>query len=110
MDRTGAQKHVWDQLGNDEYLIFRTRTKVNEKGELLSAHYGKIDGEWKFHELHGMWIRGIYFNGMPNDTNLEDVYSFKDAMQRKRRREESHSGRSARHSGRSKGNDNESSN
>jgi len=88
VDRTGAQKRIWDQLEDDEYLIFRTRTKVNEKGELTSAHYGRIDGEWKFYELHGMWIRGIYFNGTPNDTNLEDRDSFKDVMQRKRQREE----------------------
>ena len=86
VDRTGAQKRIWDQLENDEYLIFRTRTKVNANGELVSAHYGRIDGEWKFYELHGMWIRGIYFNGTPGDTNLEDRNSFKDVMQRKSQR------------------------
>ena len=89
VDRTGANKRIWDQLDNDEYLIFRTRIKVNEKGELMSAHYGRIDGVWKFYELHRMWIRAIYFNSIPNNTNLEDEYSFKDAMQRKRQREES---------------------
>ena len=88
VDKTGARKRIWDQLANDEYLIFRTRTKVNEKGELVSAHYGRIDGEWKFYELHGMWVRGIYFNVVPNDTNLEDRFSFEDAMQRKHQREE----------------------
>ena len=88
VDKTGARKRIWDQLANDEYLIFRTRTKVNEKGELVSAHYGRIDGEWKFYELHGMWVRGIYFNVVSNDTNLEDRYSFEDAMQRKHQREE----------------------
>ena len=88
VDKTGARKRIWDHLANDEYLIFRTRTKVNEKGVLVSAHYGRIDGEWKFYELHGMWVRGIYFNVVPNDTNLEDRDSFEDAMQRKHQREE----------------------
>ena len=88
VDRAGAKKRIWDQLDNDEYLIFRTRTKVNKKGEFISAHYGRIDGEWKFYELHGMWIRGVYFNGTPNDTNLEDKYSYEDAMKRKQQREE----------------------
>lgn len=73
VDRTGAAKRVWDQLEDDEYLVFRTRTKVNERGELVSAHYGRIDGEWKFYERHCMWVRGIYFNPIPNDTNLEDL-------------------------------------
>ncbi|MBQ6327687.1 MAG: hypothetical protein IJI35_01615 [Kiritimatiellae bacterium] len=89
VDRAGTKKRIWNQLENNEYLIFRTRTRVNEKGELTSAHYGRIDGEWKFYELHGMWIRGVYFNNIANDTNLEDKFSFEDAMQRKRRREES---------------------
>ena len=88
VDRKGARKDVWDQLENDEYLVFRVRTKVNDKGELVSAHYGRIDGEWKFYELHGMWIRGLYFNIVPNDTNLEDMYSLEDTMQRKRKRKE----------------------
>ena len=87
VDRTGAKKRIWNQLENDEYLIFRTRTKVDENGALLAAYYGRIDGEWKFHELHRMWIRGVYFNATPNDTNLEDKYSFEDVMQRKRQRE-----------------------
>lgn len=88
VDRTGSQKRIWDELNNDEYLIFRTRTTINERGELVSAHYGRIDGEWRFDQLHEMWIRGVYFNDVPNNTNLEDKYSFEDEMLRIRQREE----------------------
>lgn len=84
VDRSGAKK-VWKQLGEDEYLIFRTRTRIDSNGKLISAHYGRIDGEWKFYELHTMQIGGVYFNGMSNDTNLEDEHSFKDALRKIRR-------------------------
>lgn len=87
VDRSGGQRRIWDKLEDGEYLILRTRTKVDEHGELVSAHYGRIDGEWKFHEVHEMWTRGIYFNVKENDTNLEDKDSFHDAMKRKMDRE-----------------------
>ena len=89
VDRVGVAKRAWNQLEDDEYLVFRTRTKVNERGELVSAHYGRIDGEWKFYERHCMWVRGIYYNAMPNDTNLEDVYSYEKERLRKCERGES---------------------
>ncbi len=88
VDRSGAKKRVWDQLGSDEYLVFRTRTKVNDQGELMSAHYGRIDGEWRFYELHGMRIDGVFFNAMANDTNLEDKFSYEELLLRNRQREE----------------------
>ncbi len=56
-------------LSDGEYLILRTRTKINEKGELVEAYYSKIYGAMGF--LH----RGIKFcvhmNPTPNSTNLE---------------------------------------
>jgi len=56
-------------LNEDEYLVFRTRTKVDEEGRLVSAHYGMIYGRWGFYG--GMRAKGIFFNPTPNDANLE---------------------------------------
>ena len=56
-------------LDEKHYMVVRTRTKVNEEGELISAHYGKIYGRW------GIWggtrAQMMFFNPTPNDTNLE---------------------------------------
>lgn len=56
-------------LGKEDYMVFRTRTIVDDKGNLISAHYGKIYGPWKFGV--GINVSDIYFNRTPNDTNLE---------------------------------------
>ena len=56
-------------LGKEDYMVFRTRTIVDDKGNLISAHYGKIYGPWKFGV--GINVSDIYFNPTPNDTNLE---------------------------------------
>lgn len=74
--------YTWDSRGphseildKDEYLVFRTRTKIDENGRLVSAHYGKIYGCWRFSERRGMNLSGVFFNPVPNDTNLEDDYT-----------------------------------
>lgn len=64
---------VRNELAQGEYLVFRTRTRVNPDGSLKSAHYGVIMGNWKFFEPYGMGIGRTLFNPMPNDTNLEDA-------------------------------------
>ena len=91
VDRTGAKRRIWNKLENNEYLVFRTRTTVDKRGQLVSAHYGRIDGEWKFHELHGMWIKGVFFNKEANDLNLEDKFSYEEQKRREQQREESRS-------------------
>ena len=58
-------------LEEGQYLVFRTRTRTNEMGRLVSAHYGKVYGNWRFGERGGMAIQKIEFNPTPNDTNLE---------------------------------------
>ena len=58
-------------IGEDDCMIFRTRTRVDENGKLVSAHYGKIYGPWEFSTV--IRIKDIYFNPTPNDLNLEDV-------------------------------------
>ncbi len=61
-------------LESDSCLVFRTRTKVDENGQLVSAHYGMIYGRWTTE--FGMQAEAIFFNPRPNDTNLEDLDEF----------------------------------
>lgn len=62
-------------LDDGHYMVFRTRTTVDDEGKLVSAHYGKIYGRW------GIWggtkARMMFFNTTPNDTNLEDMATYK---------------------------------
>ena len=68
-----------DRLPDDEYLVFRTRTKVDDEGRLLSAHYGKIYGPFEYKVNFVMESRGIYFNPTANDPNLEDDVTYKES-------------------------------
>lgn len=61
-------------LEADSCLVFRTRTKVDEDGQLISAHYGMIYGRWTTE--FGMKAEAIFFNPRPNDMNLEDMDEF----------------------------------
>lgn len=74
------------RLDAKSYLVFRTRTEVDEKGNLVSAHYGKIDGLWEF--FGSMRATSIQFNTTPNDTNLEDAKMAEYSRMRQRQREE----------------------
>lgn len=73
-------------LADNEYMVFRTRTKVDEFGRILSAHYGKILGGWRFGER--MHIMGYSFNSIPNDTNLEDIETCARSQQRRKHEKE----------------------
>lgn len=66
-----------DAIGASDCMIFRTRTRVDENGNLISAHYGKIYGLWEFSDM--IRVRNMFFNTTPNDTNLEDVETYKKA-------------------------------
>lgn len=61
-------------LGSGSCLVFRTRTKVDEDGGLISAHYGMIYGRWTTE--FGMRAEAIFFNPRPNDINIEDIDEF----------------------------------
>jgi hypothetical protein len=62
-----------------DYLIFRTRTKVDKDGNLVEARYGKIYGPIEFDGVESESNRHIkkylrmsyYLNPNINDTNLE---------------------------------------
>ena len=73
------------RLDKKSYLVFRTRTEVDENGNLVSAHYGKINGLWEF--FGSMRAASILFNPTPNDTNLEDEYTAERSRKQQRQRE-----------------------
>ena len=83
--QVSGTRRIDTRLAADSYLVFRTRTKVDSEGRLLSAHYGKIYGLWEF--FGGMCAEDVKFNPTPNDPNLEDEetarYSEMCARQRK---------------------------
>ena len=76
------------QLKSDKYLVFRTRTKVDAEGRLVSALYGKIYGNWNFVGPGGMSMAQFVFNPRPNDTNLEDEHTAEYSRMCQRQREE----------------------
>lgn len=75
-----------DKLDQDEYMIFRTRTKVDRDGKLVSARYGKLYGPWHFEDAGGSQIYKVFMNAKDNDINLEDMWTIETA--RKYRRED----------------------
>lgn len=75
-------------LGENHYLVFRTRTKKDVAGNLCSAHYGKVFGEWSFVGPGGMKIPFLVFNPTPNDTNLEDAETAEQSEQHRRQIED----------------------
>lgn len=63
-----------DKLSDDikvgENYFFRVRTKVDEKGRIISAHYAKVQGGFLWWPTG--WIKFQYhFNPQANDRNLE---------------------------------------
>ena len=59
-----------NSLGHDKILVFRTRTKIDERGGLVDAHYGRIHGPWDFYG--GMYLETLHFNPIGNDVRIED--------------------------------------
>ena len=82
---SGTQK-IDTRLDDNSYIVFRTRTKVDENGKLVSSHYGKIYGLWQFYG--GIRAANVQFNPTPNDPNLEDEETAKYSQMRRRQREE----------------------
>ena len=73
-DRFPDKRPIVNKLSKEEYLVFRTRTKVDTDGNLISARYGVLYGEWSFVGPRGMNIPFVIFNPTPNDVNLEGSY------------------------------------
>lgn len=72
----GTRTMTW--LNEDEYLIFRTRTTV-EDGKLNSAHYGCIQGQWA-PDSDSMILEDGCFNPTPNDANIEDGFYLRNTI------------------------------
>ena len=74
----GNPRH-WDFLGRDSYLVFRTRTRVDEYGNLVVAHHGKILGRW-LSDTEFMILSDGCFNPVENDVNIEDGSCLRDVL------------------------------
>jgi hypothetical protein len=71
-----------DILNRDSYLVFRTRTRVDEYGRLAGAHYGKILGRW-LSDTEFMILSDGCFNPVENDVNIEDGQSLRHDLKNK---------------------------
>ena len=78
-ERTADNKRTEVYLTDDSYLVFRTRTTVDENGRLRSAHYGVIHGAWM---SGGNYLRITdgCFNPIENNCNIEDSYYLRDKV------------------------------
>lgn len=54
----------------DGGFFLRTRVKLNKDGEIISANYAKVLGDFRL-DARGGVIFTYYFNPAPNDRNLE---------------------------------------
>ncbi len=68
-DKLNSSSKRDTSLQSDQYLILRTRTKVDQDGKLIKAHYSKIYGPFQINH-QGLEFRS-YFNPTVNDLNLE---------------------------------------
>lgn len=71
-ERTDTKIIQEKRLAQDEVMVFRVRSKIDEKGNVVEANYGKIYGEFDFaHGPKKLVIFSYYLNPTPNDRNLE---------------------------------------
>lgn len=56
-------------LGTKKYLTFRVRSVLDKNGKIVKANYGKIYFDLIYR--NELQFDAIYFNPVPNDTNLE---------------------------------------
>ena len=61
--RTKVGHTITDSRNRNANYYFRVRTELDENGNLISANYGKIHGDFMYFIY--------YFNPTPNDRNLE---------------------------------------
>ncbi|MDD2598570.1 MAG: hypothetical protein PHO37_05025 [Kiritimatiellae bacterium] len=70
----GTGSYIDGQMKDDECIVLRTRTRIDENGRLIGAHYGKIYGPLFFGfslKAPGEMKILHYFNPNENDPNLE---------------------------------------
>jgi uncharacterized GH25 family protein len=62
-----------NDIGYEDYLVLRTRTKLDENGNVTYCHYSKIINPIRF--TAGKLSIAGFTNPTPNDTNLEELPS-----------------------------------
>lgn len=77
-----GQKRNFSFLDDGSYLIYRTRTTVDEHQKLKTAHYGIILGEWSPTEEYMSLADGC-FNPIPNDANVEDGRYLREVLKQR---------------------------
>ena len=78
-ERTANGKRTEIYLKDDSYLVFRTRTTVDDEGRLKAAHYGVIHGYWMSGGDNMRFTDGC-FNPTENDRNIEDSYYLREIV------------------------------
>lgn len=66
----GQDMKAHSDIRQDVNYFLRVRTKKDEKGEIISALYGKIHGDFVF-DHNGELTFTYYLNPEPNDRNVE---------------------------------------
>ena len=69
--RKGTQQYDYPLplLDKNSHIVLRTRVKYDDNGNMISANYSRILGE--FSVLPSVSVAESIFNPVPNDTNLE---------------------------------------
>lgn len=78
IDGGSADGQSGSRLNDDLFMVFRTRTKTDDRGRLVSAHYGKILGDVSFKKV--LRVMSSSFNTTPNDINLEDYKTYRGSQ------------------------------
>lgn len=78
-EKASDNKRTEKYLKDDEYLVFRTRTSVDEQGNMKSAHYGVIYGPC-FSARDCIRFSDGCFNPIENNSNVEDSYYLRETV------------------------------
>lgn len=68
--RYTANTYSGTKVRDDMGFFIRTRVKLDDKGDIVSANYTKIVGDF-YLDARGFMMFASYFNPTPNDRNLE---------------------------------------
>jgi hypothetical protein len=66
-----ANTYSYPKFRQDIGFFLRTRVRLDKDGNIASANYSKIHGDFVFYPADGKMNFTYYYNPMPNDRNLE---------------------------------------
>lgn len=69
--RYAANSYSYPTARENVGFFLRTRVKLDERGNIVSANYAKILGDFQLDASRGSVAFAYYFNPTPNDRNLE---------------------------------------